>query len=105
MVGKGYFAVYIHGVEKTYKALQKLDEVFPYIWESSDVTSSFNDSDQTAYLLMGGDPIYDEKYSEFKSDFWDMLALNELPEKGFKAWGDFYEYWAKILKGRVVRES
>ena len=105
MVGKGYFAVYVAGVRKTYNALQKLEEVFPNIWEGSDVASSFNDSAQTAYLLMDGDPIYDEKYSEFESDFWNMLALNELPKKGIKIWGDFYEYWAKIMKGRVVRES
>ena len=105
MVGKGYFVVYIDGVKKTYKALQKLDEVFPRVWEGSDVASSFNDSAQTAYLLMGGDPIYDEKYNEFKFDFWDMLALEELPEKGIKIWGDFYEYWAKILKGSVEHGS
>lgn len=105
MVGKGYFAVYIHGVEKTYKALQKLNEVFPNVRESSDVAFSFNDSAQTAYLLMDGDPIYDEKYKEFESDFWDILALHELPEKGFRTWGDFYDYWAKIMKGRVARES
>ena len=70
MVGKGYFAVYIAGVRKTYNALQKLEEVFPNIWEGSDVASSFNDSAQTAYLLIDGDPIYDEKYKEFESDFW-----------------------------------
>ena len=92
MVGKGYFVVYIDGVKKTYKALQKLDEIFPRVWEGSDVASSFNDSAQTAYLLMDGDPIYDEKYKEFESDFWDMLSLGGLPEKGIKIWGDFYDY-------------
>lgn len=101
MVGKGYFAVYIAGVRKTYNALQKLEEVFPNIWEGSDVATSFNDSAQTAYLLMGGDPIYDEKYGEFESDFWNMLALNELPKKGIKIWGDFYEYWKERLINEV----
>jgi hypothetical protein len=101
MVGKGYFVVYIDGVKKTYKSLQKLEEVFPNIWEGSDVTTSFNDSAQTAYLLMGGDPIYDLKYSEFEPDFWRMLKLNELPEKGIKIWGDFYEYWKERLIDEV----
>lgn len=101
MVGKGYFVVYIDGVKKTYKSLQKLEEVFPNIWEGSDVATSFNDSAQTAYLLMGGDPIYDIEYSEFEPDFWRMLKLNELPEKGIKIWGDFYEYWAKLLEGET----
>ena len=105
MVGKGYFLVYIAGVKRTYKALQKLEEVFPNIWEGSDVASSFNDSAQTAYLLMGGDPICDGEYSEFEADFWYMLDLNELPGKGIKNWEDFYEYWAKFLKGSVAHES
>ena len=101
MVGKGYFVVYIDGVKKTYKAFQKLDEVFPRVWEGSDVASSFNDSAQTAYLLMGGDPIYDIKYGEFEPDFWDMLSLNELPEKGIKVWGDFYDYWKERMTNEV----
>ena len=98
MVSKEYFAAYIDGVKKTYKALQKLNEVFPYLWEGSDVASSFNDSAQTAYLLMGGDPARDGEYNEFEADFWYMLGLNELPRKRIKNWGEFYEYWAKLLK-------
>ena len=103
MVSKEYFVAYTNGVKKTYKAFQKLYEVFPHLWEGSDVTTSFNDSAQTAYLLMGGrNPIYDEKYSEFESDFWNMLDLNELPKKGIKNWEDFYEYWAKNMEGREL---
>lgn len=105
MVSKEYFTIYIDGVEKTYKALQKLEEVFPYVWEGSDVASSFNNSDQTTYFLMGGDPLRNEKYDEFKFDFHDMLVLNEISEKGIRTWEDFYEYWAKILKGSVTHES
>lgn len=101
MVGKGYFVIYIYGVEKTYKALQKLDEVFPRVWEGSDVAFSFNESAQTAYLLMDGDPIFDEKYKEFETNFWDMLSLHELPEKGIKDWGDFYDYWKERLIDEV----
>lgn len=101
MVSKEYFAVYIDGVEKTHKALQKLDEVFPYVWEGSDIASSFNNSAPTTYFLMGGESTQDKQYDEFKFDFLDMLDLNELPEKGLKTWGDFYDYWKERLIDEV----
>ena len=97
MVNKENFLVYITGVKKTYKALEKLEEVFPYVWEGSDISASFNDSTRTAYLLFGDLPLFDEKYSFFEVDFSEMLTLGEVPEKEFRNWGDFYDYWAKFI--------